>query len=285
MTSNDVTRTILKMLGIKKVGHTGTLDPGAAGILPVCLGKATKISDYLINNNKSYRFEMRLGIETDTLDAYGTIQHQSQNYPDETSLKNTLKKFIGNVSQIPPSFSAIKVNGNKLYEMARKGIFNQPEMRNIIVTKLELVRFVSPNRVVIDVDCSKGTYIRTLCKDIGDDLGCGAYMAFLLRTLSGRFALENAFSLDEIKECADSCQVKNILIPMENVLDQYNKVVLPRSLFNRAVNGNPISLKDLIFYEASKEPYTARVFCETQFIGMGILTPNNKMLNMEKVLV
>ncbi len=285
MTSNDVTRMLSKTLGISKVGHTGTLDPGAAGVLPICMGKATKLTEYLISNNKTYRCELTLGIETDTLDAYGTVLSQSTDYPDENTIKIVLKEFIGNISQIPPAFSAIKINGNKFYELARTGTIAQPPTRNVTVSRLELIRFIPPNRVLFDVDCSKGTYIRSLCQDIGKRLGCGAYMAFLLRTASGKFLLDDSYTLDEIKEFASSGLIRQIVIPMEEVLDQYGKVVIPQNAFKRAINGNSIAFGDILLRDDFNESFIARVFCENQFIGMGRILPEFDKVIMEKVLI
>jgi len=285
MTSNDLTRTLSKALGISKVGHTGTLDPGAAGVLPICLGKATKLTEYLLSDNKTYRCEMVLGIETDTLDAYGTVLRQSTDYPDENTIKIVLTEFIGDISQIPPAFSALKVNGNKLYELARSGIITQAQSRNVTVTRLDFIRFIHPNRVMFEVDCSKGTYIRTLCQDIGRRLGCGAYMSFLLRTASGKFLLSDAYTIDEIEEAATLGSIGNIVISMDEALDQYGKVVISQNAYKRAVNGNIISFEEIISADDLVEAAIARVFCENRFIGMGKILPPSGKLTMEKVLI
>jgi len=285
MTSNDLTRTLSKALGISKVGHTGTLDPGASGVLPICLGKATKLTEYLISDNKTYRCELALGIETDTLDAYGTILCQSTDYPDEEKIKNVLTEFIGDISQIPPVFSALKVNGNKLYELARSGIIAQAPSRNVTVTRLELIRFIPPNRVMFEVDCSKGTYIRSLCQDIGRRLGCGAYMAFLLRTASGKFLLEDSYTIDEVKESSLLGSVGNILISMEEALNQYGKVILSQTAYKRAINGNIISFEEILYADNLREASITRVFCENRFVGLGRIMPQSDRLIMEKVLV
>jgi len=285
MTSNDLTRKLSKTLGINKVGHTGTLDPGASGVLPICLGKATKLTEYLISDNKTYRCELALGIETDTLDAYGTILFQSTDYPDEKTIKAVLTEFIGDISQIPPAFSALKVNGNKLYELARSGIIAQAPSRIVTVTRLEFIRFIPPNRVMFEVDCSKGTYIRSLCQDIGRRLGCGAYMAFLLRTASGKFLLEDSYTIDEVIESFLLGSIGNILISMEEALNQYGKVTLSQTAYRRAINGNIISFEEILSADNLREASITRVFCENHFVGLGRIIPQSDRLIMEKVLV
>jgi tRNA pseudouridine55 synthase len=285
MTSNDVTRVLSRILGTSKVGHTGTLDPGAAGVLPICLGKATKLTEYLISDNKRYRCELVLGIETDTFDAYGTIQSQSADYPDENTMKVVLEEFTGNISQIPPIFSAVKINGNKLYDLARSGIIAQAQARNITVTRLELIRFIPPNRVLIDIDCSKGTYIRSLCHDIGSRLGCGAYMAFLLRMAAGNFLLEDSYTLDEIKKAVSLGTIGDIVIPMEEALDQYIKVIVSQSAYKRAINGNKVLFEEILYADDLSEASVARVFCEDRFIGVGTIMPDIHKVVMEKVFI
>ena len=188
-TSHDMVYFMRRTAGIKKVGHTGTLDPAATGVLPICIGKATKAAELLTASDKSYRAEIALGMTTDTLDAEGEIlTEQPFEHVTKEMLENSIKKFIGEIEQIPPMFSAIKRDGKKLYELAREGITVEREKRRVRIDKIELLEFDREKGTAkIDVDCSKGTYIRTLCEDIGMDIGCGAYMNSLERTRSGSF--------------------------------------------------------------------------------------------------
>jgi len=285
MTSNDVTRVISKTLGVSKVGHTGTLDPGAAGVLPICLGKATRVADYLLSDDKTYRCEMNLGVETDTLDAYGTIISQSTNYPNESAIMAVLSEFLGDISQTPPAYSALKIDGDKLYDLARKGIIPEIMSRTVTIKRIEIVNYTAPKRLMIEVDCSKGTYIRSLCKDIGRRLGCGAYMAFLLRISSGEFILENSHTLDEIKDSMASSLVQNLVIPMEEALNQFEKVIISNNAYTKAINGNPIAYEEIQSVYNLNLTGLKRIFCGSKFVGVGRIIPESKIVVMEKVLV
>ena len=188
-TSHDVVAKLRGILHQKKIGHTGTLDPDAVGVLPVCLGKATKLCDMLTEKDKQYRAVMQLGIETDTQDTSGTVTAEHPVIVSEGQVRQVIMDFIGEYDQIPPMYSALKKNGKKLYELAREGIVVERETRRITIHGIEIEKVELPY-VTMLVDCSKGTYIRTLCHDIGQKLGCGAAMAQLVRTRSGMFSLE-----------------------------------------------------------------------------------------------
>ena len=176
-TSHDVVAIVRKTLNIKKVGHTGTLDPDAEGVLPVCIGSATKLADYIMAERKSYRAVIAFGAETTTQDGSGEITQRFEYDFDESRLIEAVKSFIGEQEQLPPMYSAIKVNGKKLYELAREGKEIERKKRKITIYDIRIVDIMPPDRAVIDIDCSKGTYIRSLCFDIGRKLGWGAYMA------------------------------------------------------------------------------------------------------------
>lgn len=178
-TSHDVVAVVRRILHAKKVGHTGTLDPDAEGVLPVCVGKATKLADIIMDGKKRYRAMVRLGITTTTEDAAGEVLEERKVDFDEEKIRQAVAGFVGEQKQIPPMYSAIKVNGKKLYELAREGKEIERKARTITIFAINIVRFLPPDRFEIDVDCSKGTYIRTLCSDIGKALGCGAHMAEL----------------------------------------------------------------------------------------------------------
>lgn len=190
-TSHDVVAIVRKTLNIKKVGHTGTLDPDAEGVLPVCIGQATKLADYIMAERKSYRAEITFGAETTTQDASGEVVEKFDYEFNEEALREAVKSFIGKQTQLPPMYSAIKVNGKKLYELAREGKEIERKTRNIEIFDIKIVDIMPPDRAIIDVDCSKGTYIRSLCSDIGKKLGWGAYMSQLTRTASGNFHIED----------------------------------------------------------------------------------------------
>lgn len=226
-TSHDMVYFVRRLTGIKKVGHTGTLDPDASGVLPVCIGKATKICDMLTSSDKKYSAELVLGKTTDTQDASGNVISESEVCVTEKEILKTVSEFIGEIEQIPPMFSAIKKNGQKLYELARKGITVEREPRkvrifNINVQNIDLER----NAVEIDVHCSKGTYIRTLCEDIGNKLGCGAYMNKLRRTYSGGFSIEECFTTEELEKIKEEGKLSDVIIPTDRIFEKYDNVIL-----------------------------------------------------------
>lgn len=201
MTSHDVVSHLRRILDIKRIGHTGTLDPGAAGVLPICVGKATKIAELLTSMQKQYIAEVCLGVTTDTQDASGKAMQTLPVTAEKDEIERTLKSFVGEISQIPPMYSAIKVDGKKLYELAREGKEVKREPRRITIYGIELIHTDLENhKFTMRVDCSKGTYIRTLCQDIGEALGCGAHMSALTRTRSGQFCIEDAVTLEEVEE-------------------------------------------------------------------------------------
>ncbi len=225
-TSHDVVAVVRKILGQKKVGHTGTLDPQAEGVLPVCVGKATKLSDYIMSSDKTYVAEVTLGITTTTQDHTGEITKKTPVKFDENEIANVIKCFAGELFQMPPMYSAIKVNGKKLYELAREGEEIERKARKIFIERINIINFAPPDRFTIEVVCSKGTYIRTLCADIGEKLGCGAHMSKLLRTRSGSFELKNAVKLNEIEEAMSNGQIENVIIPMSEAVKGYKKIIV-----------------------------------------------------------
>ena len=238
-TSHDMVGFIRKTVGIRKVGHTGTLDPAATGVLPVCIGKATKAADMLTASDKSYRSQLILGKTTDTLDAEGEIlTEQPFDYVTKDMLENTIKKFIGEIYQVPPMFSAIKKDGKKLYELAREGKTVEREKRKVFIKRIELLNFDSQKGIAdIDVDCSKGTYIRTLCEDIGSQLGCGAYMNQLTRTKSGRFTIDESFTEEEIAELFKNGELEKKLITLSELFSDYESVTVSSKQAELVKNG------------------------------------------------
>ena len=239
-TSHDVVAIVRRTIHMKKVGHTGTLDPDAEGVLPVCVGKATKLSDVIMDGRKSYRAMLRLGMTTTTEDASGEVLETKEVDFNEDKIREVVASFIGKLEQVPPMYSAVKVNGKKLYELAREGKEIERKSRTIEVYDIRIRQFLPPDRVEIDVDCSKGTYIRTLCSDIGKALGCGGHMAELLRTRTGAFSLENAIKLDELKTLAEQEKVETVLLTMEEALEGFPVVKVSEKSQKFLYNGGKI---------------------------------------------
>lgn len=226
ITSHDVVYRLRKILNIKKIGHTGTLDPDASGVLPMCVGRATKTADMLTAQDKQYIAEVTLGSATDTLDSSGTVTETAEVSVSEEDILNTAKEFLGDIEQIPPMYSAIKKDGQRLYELARQGIEVKREPRTVHIDSIEIKDFdLENNKFVMKVDCSKGTYIRSLCDDLGRRLGCFAHMSALERTRSGRFKIEEAYTLEQVEEMLDGGDA-GFLIPIDRVFEEYGKIVV-----------------------------------------------------------
>ncbi len=236
-TSHDV---VAKMRGIcqqKKIGHTGTLDPNATGVLPVCLGSGTKLCDMMVDKDKEYIAELLLGVTTDTQDTTGTILSESEVQVSPEEVRSTIMDFQGEIQQIPPMYSALKVNGQKLYELAREGKEVERKARPITIHEIEILEMELP-KVKIRVVCSKGTYIRTLCADIGEKLGCGGTMASLVRTRVGRFRLEDAITLDQLQALRDDGRIATKVHSVEEVLEEYPVLHLLEEYSKIIENGN-----------------------------------------------
>ncbi len=216
ITSNGVVTKIRRLTGIKKVGHTGTLDPEAAGVLPICIGKSTKVAGMLTDANKAYRAKIRLGVTTDSQDMTGNILTQNEVSVTPKQFCQAAASFVGEISQIPPMFSAIKMNGQPLYKLARKGVEVERKPRTITIFDIKILEF-DGDTAVFEVYCSKGTYIRTLCADIGEKLGCGGAMETLERIKSGPFLAENAVTLEYLEQHPE--EIEALLTPPENLFD------------------------------------------------------------------
>ncbi len=215
-TSHDVVAKMRGILRMKKIGHTGTLDPDATGILPVCVGKGTRLCSLLENHDKTYRAVLLLGMETDTQDVTGQILAEKPVCVTEEQVLEVLPAFRGKIMQIPPMYSALKVNGKKLYEYAREGKVIEREARPVEIYELTVEKIELP-RITMTVSCSKGTYIRTLCHDIGQALGCGGCMESLVRTRVGDFHLEQAITLKELEEKRDAGELDSCLVTVEQI--------------------------------------------------------------------
>lgn len=219
VTSHDIVFKIRRLFGTKKVGHTGTLDPMATGVLPVLVGRAAKAAEYLLCEDKKYIAQIQLGITTDTEDTSGNVLTRCEVLPNKEEFFEACKHFEGEISQIPPMYSALKVNGKKLVDLARQGIEIEREARKITV--FSIVPSVTDEKKGIyklEVECSKGTYIRTLCADIGAYLGCGAAMSALERTRSGNFEIKNAYTIDELEKMSED-ERRTLLLPPESLFE------------------------------------------------------------------
>lgn len=245
-TSFDVVAKLRGILKQKKIGHTGTLDPDATGVLPVCLGCATKLCDMLTDTTKIYEAELLLGITTDTQDLSGSILEKKDVCVTEAETEAVIHSFIGTQEQIPPMYSALKVDGKKLYELAREGKTVERKAREITIEKIEILEMKLP-RVRMLVTCSKGTYIRTLCNDIGQALGCGGVMTSLIRKKTAGFVLEEARTLDEIETIMKKGEIQTILKGVDSVFEQYPKAVVKEEGMKAVQNGN-------LLYENVLEP-------------------------------
>lgn len=237
-TSHDVVAKLRGIAGQKKIGHTGTLDPDAEGVLPVCLGRATKVCDLLTDKDKVYRAVLLMGQTTDTQDTSGTVLDTSDvSNLNEAQVTEAVQSFVGEYAQIPPMYSALKVGGKKLYELAREGKTVERKARNVMIHSIKILRLDLP-RVEMEVSCSKGTYIRTLCHDIGEKLGVGGCMESLLRVQVGRFVLADSLRLSEIQEAKEAGNLEKMLQPIDSVFEQYRAVQIRSDQEKRLQNGN-----------------------------------------------
>ncbi len=220
-TSFDVVSKIRNLSRVRKVGHSGTLDPMATGVLPVFLGNATKSIQYFMGGDKGYIAEMTLGIRTDTLDSEGKITQIANVEFQISNVETALKKYIGEIEQLPPMYSAVKVKGKRLYKLARKGITVKRDPRRVRLYNIKLINYEEGEhpKVTIEVMCSKGTYIRQLVSDIGDDLGCGAHLSKLMRTYAHPFHITQAINMDTIVTLAKVGRLDTIVIPIEGILN------------------------------------------------------------------
>lgn len=262
-TSHDVVARLRGIVGQKKIGHTGTLDPEAEGVLPVCLGRATKVCDMLTDKDKTYETVLLLGKTTDTQDITGKVL--SEHSPDdpglpggavtEKSAEECISGFIGAYDQIPPMYSALKVGGKKLYELAREGKTVERKSRRVMIRDIRIKEIKLP-RIRMEVDCSKGTYIRTLCHDIGGRLGCGGCMEELLRTRVGRFSLEESLKLDEVEQIVRDGRMEEILIPTDCLFDELKELQVKPEYDALVHNGNPVGKKQVLKGTSGKDRST-----------------------------
>ena len=264
-TSHDVVAKLRGILHMKKIGHTGTLDPDAVGVLPVALGKGTKLVDLITDKEKTYEAVLHLGITTDTQDMSGTVLEEKPVNATEEQVRETIAGFVGEQLQIPPMYSALKINGKKLYELAREGKTVERKARPVCFYQIEVLDIQLPV-VQIRVTCSKGTYIRTLCHDIGQKLGCGGCMEQLLRTRVGRFSLEESHTLSEVEQAVSEGTVCKWIYPVENVLAEYPKIQADYYGDRLLQNGNPLS--ENLVDEQHKEGWVRMYASNGNFTGI-----------------
>lgn len=243
LTSHDVVNRVRRATRIRQVGHAGTLDPMATGVLVACLGQATRVSEYLLSHDKAYRATIRLGLETNTYDADGEVTATHEVSVDRAEVERALTHFVGKIQQVPPMYSAIKREGQKLYELARQGIEIERAARSVIVHSIELLDYQAPD-AAIDVRCSAGTYIRSIAHDLGAALGTGGHLIDLRRTASGPFTIDQAISLDTFEAAARADRWRTLLHPIDEALHDWPLTVIGESDRRRVLKGAPIlSLK------------------------------------------
>ena len=279
MSSFDAVRVVKKVAGTGKVGHTGTLDPEATGVLPICIGRATKIIDYIMDSEKVYEVTLKLGIRTTTYDLEGEVlEERDPSHLTEEEILNSINSFKGEYSQIPPMYSALKQNGVRLYELARKGIEVERKGRLINIHNLEDIKINNPY-ISMKVTCSKGTYIRSLCYDIGEKLGVFATMTQLNRAKTSVFSQEKSINIDELtKE-----NINDYILSMEEALEKYDKIVVNKKYVKLLVNGVRVAdgrfTKDKVINNKLYRVYDD----ENNFIGLG--ERNDAGFKIEKLLI
>lgn len=260
MSSNGATVFLRKLLNEKRVGHAGTLDPGAAGVLVVLAGRSARLSDFLMNHAKRYRAEIAFGKRTDTLDSYGQVLEEKPCSVSRERLLQAIPAFLGEIEQIPPDYSAVKIGGRPAYQLARKGAEIRKKARRVQIFSIDLLAQTGENRFLLEIACSKGTYIRTLLEDIAKSMGEIAHTSFLMRTASGGFGIEQAYTADELKALAEAGDFSFVQSPEKALMELPEVRLGPRYHF-ALQNGQKIScdMPDQRF----------RLYCGEQFYGIG----------------
>lgn len=288
MTSHDVVAIVRRQTGIKRVGHTGTLDPMATGVLPVCIGNATRIIEYLDYDIKTYECSMRLGLRTDTEDIWGEVtkeNHDAALNVSKEELIDAIGRFEGDILQVPPMYSALKVNGRKLYEYARKGENVEIKERPVHIFGIRILSLNIPD-VTFEVRCSKGTYIRSLCRDIGEVLGCGAVMTGLVRTKTGAFDISDSVDIERIKELSAD-EIEALTVPAGSVLSNLKKGIVKKDRAEWFMNGGWLCPDevDIVFSPdmCGKYDNRVRLYDDERFLGIAFCEGEEDMLKPDKV--
>ena len=280
MTSFDVVAMVRRVAKMKKVGHTGTLDPAASGVLPVCLGKATKIIDYIMENKKVYRVNLKLGMVTDTYDLEGEVlREEDASHITKDEILNCINTFLGTIDQVPPMYSALKQNGVRLYELARQGIEVHREARKITIYSIENIKIESNDNIQMDVCCSKGTYIRRLCYDIGEKLNVGATMTALERIQNGPFIKEEAINIEDLTEEL----LEKHIISIEKALDSFEKITVNEKFGKLLRNG--VKVFDNRMYSEEVEFNKLYRVYEDNGVFLGLGKRDEKGFKLEKLLI
>lgn len=237
MSSQYAVNAVKRLLGVNKAGHTGTLDPGAAGVLPVCLGKATRLFDYLVDKDKRYIAEITFGKATDTIDSYGKIIDTCDKAVETLDLNNIIQDFVGTIKQIPPAYSAINYEGKRLYQLALKGIHIDIPARDVCIDDIKVLQQTGESSYLLDIKCGRGTYIRSLCRDIGEALGTCAFMSLLIRASSGKFIAESALSIEELESACNDQSIEKYITSIEEILCDMPKLELKAECKKKVDNG------------------------------------------------
>lgn len=285
-TSHDVVAKLRGIVGQRKIGHTGTLDPDATGVLPVCLGKATKLCDMLTDKNKTYETVLLLGKETDTQDISGEAIAECELIScTKEQVRDVILSFVGEYQQVPPMYSALKVNGKKLYELAREGKTIERKSRSVQILSIQILEMNLPE-VRMTVSCSKGTYIRTLCHDIGQMLQVGGCMKELIRTRVSTFSIEESLTLKEVQLLKDRGELLSCIQPIDSVFQQLEAFELPEELEWKAFNGNPLKVEAYDMTASWGENQKIRVYDkDSRFIGIYQYKSDIQMLKLEKMFL
>ena len=279
--SNKELQIIKRIFGADKAGHTGTLDPLASGLLPVCFGEATKFSSFLFDFNKQYHAIIKLGETTTTYDREGEVTSIKNVQCNNTQIKIAIDSFLGEIEQIPPIYSAIKLKGVPLYKYARNNISIESKPRKVTIYDIKLISYEN-NFLSISVLCSKGTYIRSLAYDIGQKLGCGAYLYDLTRIKIGDFDIVNSFSIDNLKH-ENPCLLPKYLLPVDSLVAQFPKIILSQTDFNKIKNGIPIFFNDQQ-HTFDYLNYHLSLYFDNIFIGLGVIEPHTKLLKVKRLI-
>lgn len=285
-TSHDVVAVLRKVVGQKKIGHTGTLDPDATGVLPVCLGRATKVCELLTDHDKNYEALLLLGKTTDTQDISGEVLEEwDPGDLTEEEVRSCIESFIGEYDQIPPMYSALKVNGKKLYELAREGKTVERKSRKVQIHGIRILEMKLPH-VRMEVDCSKGTYIRTLCHDIGEKLQVGGCMEELERTKVGRFLKEDAVTLDEVRQKMEQGEGAELFTPLDQIFAELPAVTVRDAKAWMSYNGNDLPERFLLEKEAWTDGQEVRVYdSRKNFIGLYQYRVPKKLFHIKKMFL
>ena len=285
-TSHDVVAVLRKVVGQKKIGHTGTLDPDATGVLPVCLGRATKVCELLTDHDKTYEALLLLGKTTDTQDISGEVlEERDPGNLTEEEVRFCIESFIGEYDQIPPMYSALKVNGKKLYELAREGKTVERKSRRVQIHGIRILEMNLPH-VRMEVDCSKGTYIRTLCHDIGEKLQVGGCMEELELTKVGRFLKEDAVTLDEVRQKMEQGEGTELFTPLDQIFAELPAVTVTDAKAWMSYNGNDLPERFLLEKEAWTDGQEVRVYdSRKNFIGLYQYRAPKKLFHIKKMFL